>query len=240
MNDLIEKNFNENHEEKIIYVGKEKILEQIEIYLEKYCQDSDYLAKKINPEWTGREYDVFKTWENYENFINELKSQGLNDEEVKKELERYIRVHTPRYSIEVPEKHDKYDGKIGAIRWEIDKLFDKLELDGTFSNYLRNLIKQKGLTEVEVYKKVNLDRRIFSKLRKDRNYSPSERTIWTIAFSLELNLEETEELLKVGGYAFSKFKKEDLVIKYFFENKIYDLFLINEVLDSYGFKTLGD
>ena len=217
-----------------------KIFEQIELYLEKYCQDADYLAKKINPNWTGREYKVFKTWENYENFIAELKSQGLNDDEVKKELERYIKFHTPRYSVSVEEKHDKYDGKIGAIRWEIDKLFDKLELDGTFSNYLRNLIKQKGLTEVEVYKKVNLDRRIFSKLRKDRNYSPSERTIWTIAFSLELTLEETEELLHFGGYAFSKYSKEDLIIKYFFENKIYDLFLINEVLDSYGFKTLGD
>ena len=217
-----------------------KIFEQIEIYLEKYCQDSDYLAKKINTNWTGREYNVFKTFENYESFISNLKSQGLNDEEVKKEVERYVDFNTDKYFIEIPEKQDKYDGKIGAIRWEIDKIFNKLELEGTFSNYLRNLIKEKGLTEVEVYKKVNLDRRIFSKLRKDRNYSPSERTIWTIAFSLELNLEETEKLLHFGGYAFSKYKKEDLIIKYFFENKIYDLFLINEVLDSYGFKTLGD
>lgn len=216
-----------------------KIFEQIEIYLETYCQDSDYLAKKINPEWTGREYDVFKTWENYQNFIDELKSQGLDDEQIKKSVKDYINFHTDRYSISVPEKIDKYSGKIGAIRWEIDKLFNKLELEGTFSNYLRKLIKQKGLTEVEVYKKVNLDRRIFSKLRRDRNYSPSERTIWAIAFSLELNLDEVEELLKAGGYAFSQFSQEDLIVKFFFENKIYDLLTINEILDYYGFKPIG-
>lgn len=221
-------------------MADKKIFEQIEIYLEKYCQDSDYLAKKINPNWTGREYEIFETWENYENFISELKSQGLNDDEIKKEIDRYINFHMPRYSVDAEEKHDKYDGIIGAIRWEIDKLFDKLELDETFSNYLRNLIKEKGLTEVEVYKKAHLDRRIFSKLRRDRFYAPSERTIWSIAFSLELNLEEAEELLHLGGYSFSRYCKEDLIIKYFFENKIYDLFLINEVLDSYGFKTLGD
>lgn len=216
-----------------------KILEQIEIYLEKYCQDSDYLAKKISPEWTGREYNIFKTFENYQNFISQLKAQGLDDAQIKKEIEKYIRLHTPRYSITTPEKIDKYSGKLGAIRWEIDKLFNKLELEGTFSNYLRKLIEKKGLTEVEVYKKVNLDRRVFSKLRRDRNYSPSERTIWAIAFSLELTLEETEELLHEGGYAFSEYKKEDLIIKFFFENKIYDLFTINEILDYYGFKPLG-
>ena len=57
------------------------------------------------------------------------------------------------------EKPDKYDGVVGAIRWQIDKLFDKLELEGTFGQYVRDLIKQKGLTEVEVYKKAQIDKR---------------------------------------------------------------------------------
>ena len=107
-----------------------------------------------------------------------------------------------------------------------------------FSDYLFNLIREKNLSEVEVYKKAHLDRRIFSKLRNEKDYMPSKRTILAIAFGMKLNLEETEELLKHGGYALSVDLKFDLIMKYFFENEIYDLFLINEVLDYYGFNPI--
>jgi len=137
-------------------------------------------------------------------------------------------------------KPDKYDGFKGAIIWQIDKMLDKLELEGTFGQYVRDLIKQKGLTEVEVYKRAQIDRRIFSKIRRYRNYTPSERTIWAICFALELTLDEALELLGKAGYTFSDNNKEYMIIKFFFENKIYDLFLINEILDHYGLRPLGD
>lgn len=115
-----------------------------------------------------------------------------------------------------------------------------MKFDYTFSNYLRDLIRQKGLTEVEVYKKAHLDRRIFSKLRTVRSYRPSERTVWAIGFAMELNIDEAEELLSKCGYALSNHYKLDLIIRFFFENHIYDLFTINEILEYYGFQILGE
>ena len=156
--------------------------------------------------------------------------------------EGVIILHGAKFSVGRTEekKPDKYDGFKGAIIWQIDKMLDKLELEGTFGQYVRDLIKKKGLTEVEVYKRAQIDRRIFSKIRRYRNYTPSERTIWAICFALELTLDEALELLGRAGYTFSKNNKEDMVIQFFFENKIYDIFLINEILDHYGFKALGD
>lgn len=126
---------------------------------------------------------------------------------------------------------------------ELEEMF--LQLDSKFeknpqifSDYLFNLIREKNLSEVEVYKQSHLDRRIFSKLRNEKDYMPSKKTILAIAFGMKLNLEETEELLKHGGYALSVDLKFDLIMKYFLENKIYDLFLINEILDYYEFKPI--
>ena len=120
---------------------------------------------------------------------------------------------------------------------QISALLEKQEK--TFGDYLRDLIKQKNLSEVEVYKSAHLDRRIFSKLRNDKKYNPSKYTILAVAFGMKLNFEETLDLLKAGGYALSEYSKFDLIIAYFLENEIYDLFLINEVLDYYEFKPLG-
>ena len=126
-----------------------------------------------------------------------------------------------------------------AHRKKIDDMLEKFNF--SFANYLRDFIKQKNLTEVEVYKKANLDRRIFSKLRNEENYKPSKRTLLAIAIAIamELGKEETNNLLDMLGYSLSLGIEEDLIIGYFIENKIYDLFLINDTLAHYGFKTLG-
>lgn len=123
----------------------------------------------------------------------------------------------------------------------IKSLKEKLGLlDNPFAEYLWKLIDKKGMTDVETYKKAHLDRRIFSKLRNDKDYMPSKRTILAIAIALECDFKETNTLLDRAGYHLSTTIKEDIVIGYFIENRIYDLFLINEVLDHFGFKTLGD
>ena len=128
--------------------------------------------------------------------------------------------------------------KFTEHRRKIDVLLKKF--DYTFTNYLRDLIENKNMSEVEVYKKAHLDRRLFSKLRREKNYKPSKETILAISFGMELKLPEVEELLKHGGYALSLENKFDLIIRYFFENEIYDLFLVNEVLDYYEFKPISD
>ncbi len=121
-------------------------------------------------------------------------------------------------------------------RKKIDALIEKF--DSSFSDYLRELIREKNLSEVEVYKKANLDRRIFSKIRNEKKYKPSKRTILATAIAMELNLQETKNLLEFAGYSLSSGIKEDAIINYFIENKIFDLFLINDTLEYYNFKTL--
>lgn len=158
------------------------------------------------------------------------------DDEMFERLESYLAENYVELQIKFS-VGPKYSGLSGFIQERIDNLLAKF--DHTFSNYLRDLIKSKGLTEIEVYKKACLDRRIFSKLRNDRSYKPSKRTILSVAFAMELNLNEAEDLLKQGGYALSEYSKFDVIIRFFFENQIYDLFLINEILDCYDFKPLS-
>ncbi len=123
----------------------------------------------------------------------------------------------------------------------IRKLKDKVGLAGNyFSDYLYKLIKQKNLSDVEVYKRAHLDRRIFSKIRNEKNYMPGKKTVLAIAFAMKLDFKEANTLLARAGYSLSEGRKEDVIAAYFIENQIYDLFLINEVLDYYGCPILGD
>ena len=123
----------------------------------------------------------------------------------------------------------------------IRKLKDKIGLAGSFfSDYLFKLIKQKNLSEVAVYKAAHLDRRVFSKIRNERNYMPAKKTVLAIAFAMKLDFKETNTLLARAGYFLSSGRKEDVIAAYFIENQIYDLFLINEVLDYYDCPILGD
>ena len=123
----------------------------------------------------------------------------------------------------------------------IRKLKDKIGLAGNFfSDYLFKLIEQKNLSDVEVYKAAHLDRRVFSKIRNERNYMPAKKTVLAIAFAMKLDFKETNTLLARAGYFLSSGRKEDVIAAYFIENQIYDLFLINEVLDYYDCPILGD
>ena len=113
------------------------------------------------------------------------------------------------------------------------------QIKRTFPQYLLNLIAERGLNEVDVYKRAHLDRRVFSKLRNLKDYMPRKRTVLSIAFAMELELDEAEDLLDRAGYSLSEFSREDAIVEFFFENGIHDLFLINEALDHYGFKPLS-
>lgn len=113
------------------------------------------------------------------------------------------------------------------------------ELDEPFSDTLLRVIREKGRTEVEVYKKANLDRKHFSKIRTGNGYLPSKKTIVALAIALELDLGKTEWLLGLAGYSFSHASKFDVIVEYFLTEKIYDIFTINEVLFSYDQQLLG-
>lgn len=114
----------------------------------------------------------------------------------------------------------------------IDNLMNQLE--ETFSQRLLRMIDERGMTDSEAYAKAYVDRRHFSKIRKDINYVPNKKTVLAFTIALELSLDEAKDLLASAGFALSRSSKTDIIVAYFLQNKIYDMFEINDVLDAYG------
>ena len=97
----------------------------------------------------------------------------------------------------------------------------------TFSNMLLRLIDEKGLKDSDVYKKANIDRRLFSKIRGDEDYVPSKKTAISFCLALQLEMDEARKLLKTAGYTLSESSRFDLIISYLIENREYNIHFAN-------------
>ena len=112
-------------------------------------------------------------------------------------------------------------------------------MDETFSEMLLRLIDERGLKDPEVYKKANVTKQTFSKIRNNSQYNPTKQTVLAFAIALELSLDEAKDLLLKSGYALSNSNRFDVIMSFFFETENYDIYEINAVLFEYDENLLG-
>jgi hypothetical protein len=159
---------------------------------------------------------------------------------LKENLETHIGFKKARYVLE--------DSCLGRATLEdldyetsanIDEYIDKNKDDNKFQKLLFKYIDERNLKDSDVYNKAGIDRRLFSKIRSDKNYHPSKETIILLAIALELSEKELDDLLESASYSLPKNNKYDLIIRFCFINKIFKLTDINELLDEYKCKLLN-
>lgn len=163
--------------------------------------------------------------------------------ELKKSIDEYIKNHFVNVTLkndftDESENVTKSGKKLGSDnKVTLDQLMN--DIGDSFQDKLFSYIDESGMTDVEVYKKANIDRKLFSKIRSNLMYHPRKQTVLALAIALQLNIEQTVDLLTSAEYALSPGSKGDLIVKYFIEHEIFDIMTINFALDEYGQPILG-
>lgn len=179
---------------------------EMQIYLVVFEKQSFELSEKL-----------FKSISSYidANYVSDKMSLEYGTSKVRRFDYEEMLLHESSY--EITSKMPNLDGMLN-------------NLDKGFSETLLYLIDRTGKKDSEIYNKANVDRKLFSKIRNNADYRPSKTTAIAFAIALELNMDETDDLLARAGIALSQSNKFDVIVRYFIENKKYDIFELNSVL----------
>ena len=165
--------------------------------------------------------------------MDENKYSILKEEIDQYLLDNYVKVDfILREYYPTSTRHDK--NKIEKSSSFNNSKVETIKLLPSFQQVLFNFIDSKGLDDVEVYKKSDIDRKLFSKIRSNEYYNPRKSTVIRFIFGLELNLYEANKLLASAGYSLSHSIKKDVIIEYFIIHKMYDIYELYEMLYSYN------
>ena len=191
-------------------IGSFLLKNEMDIYLVVFDKTSFVLSEKL-----------FKNVKSYidDNYAKELKT---------------------RYQIKRFRSPSFDNIEFGSVALKEDSLEELLdELDDSFSKTLLRLIDESGKKDSDIYKKANVDRKLFSKIRNNPDYQPSKKTAIAFAMALELDLEKTRDFIATAGYTLSKSSKFDVIVEYFIIHQKYDLFELNEVLFAFDESLIG-
>ena len=202
-------------------MANKELITSVGKYIEKY-----YVPERDDIRMDKEMQSIFQKIANFRKKLSESKARGVEDDED-------FDFSDEAFDAKSMKKTKVYNTMSGtmATNRKIDDLMD--QMDETFSQRLLRMIVERDLTDSEAYTKAYVDRRHFSKIRNDENYSPNKKTVLAFAIALELSIDEAKDLLGSAGFTLSRSSKTDIIVSYFLQNKIYDMFEINEVLEAY-------
>ena len=212
---------------------------EMDIYLVVFSRDAFVLSEKLFnsvSSYIDENYILDKTLDEY----GSSNKCDVREEELKQIIDASNACRNFTYAM--PKSCDSEFLPMSTGAWANDEgeLEDLLcRTDAGFSETLLKLIDRTGKKDSDIYKKANVDRKLFSKIRNNPDYKPSKATALAFAIALELSLDETRDFIARAGFALSHSSKFDIIIEYFISNKNYDMFKINETLFAFDQNLLG-
>lgn len=208
---------------------KENIKELLQLYIDKYYFDAKKQLKTIQENQSNKKQYSQIYQQNQKN-----ENAGILDDINNKE-EHFLpqiasfETHCEPEQDEIQRRKDAY---------EINQALKELYTKPKFSEVLIKFIDEKHMTDAECYKKAGVDRRLFSKIRSDKDYTPSKKTVFAFILALKLNRADAQKLMESAGYSISYSYLRDVIISFCIENSIYNIYDVNSLLLEKGLEPI--